>query len=85
MVYQGLQHFTAPPGIPLASPGLKIISILCTPDSLAIRFHRELYYPATDALGPINAITTRGSGITAAAGTGIAHLLFAEHITLYKS
>jgi hypothetical protein len=34
---------------------------------LAERFHQELAKPATNPLGPIIAITTRGAGITAAA------------------
>ena len=41
--------------------------------------------PATDALGPINAVTTRGAGVTAAAGTSLAHHLFFKVFTLKKS
>ncbi len=40
--------------------------------------------PATNALGPINLIPTRGAGVTAAAGTSLAHHLFAKIFTLGK-
>ena len=40
---------------------------------------------ATDALDPIIVIATCGSGVTAAAGTGIAHHLFIKLFTLNKS
>ena len=30
VVLQGLKHFTAPPGIPLTSPGPKLSSLPCT-------------------------------------------------------
>ena len=41
--------------------------------------------PATDALGPIKIATTRAAGVTAAAGTGLAQLLFQKLFTLKKS
>ena len=41
--------------------------------------------PATDALGPIITIATCGAGVTAAAGTRLAHHLFAKIFTLSKS
>lgn len=41
--------------------------------------------PATDALGPINAPTTRGAGITAAADTRLALPLFLGLFTPEKS
>jgi hypothetical protein len=40
---------------------------------------------ATDVLGPINVGATWGAGITAAAGTGLAHPLFAILFTYGKS
>ncbi len=40
--------------------------------------------PATDALGQINRIPTRGAGVTAAAGTSLSHHLFAKLFTLGK-
>lgn len=42
-------------------------------------------WPATDALGPIRTAITRAAGITAAAGTGLAQLLFHHHLTVVKS
>lgn len=48
-------------------------------------FRQGLTGPATDALGPIIAATTRAAGITAAAATGLAQPLFPELFTLRKS
>jgi len=47
-------------------------------DWFASRFHQELAKPATNALSPIIVVTTRGAGITAAAGTRLTHPLFLE-------
>ena len=41
--------------------------------------------PATDALGPIKSVTTSGAGVTAAAGTSLAHHLFSKVFTFDKS
>ncbi len=41
--------------------------------------------PATDALNPIIAVTTRGAGITAAAATRLTHHLFANGFGVGKS
>jgi hypothetical protein len=54
-------------------------------DWFANRFHQELAKPATNALSPIIVATTRGAGITAAAGTRLAHPLFLELFGLKKS
>ena len=48
-------------------------------------FYKGLTRLATDVLGPINAGATRGAGITAAAGTGLTHPLFAVLFTDRKS
>ncbi len=47
-------------------------------------FHRRLTKPATNALNPINVITTCGAGITAAAGTRLTHHLFIKLFGLDK-
>lgn len=85
VVPQGLQHFTATPEVPPTSPGLKANSIPCTPNRWAVRFHKGLAGPATSALGPIIAATTRAAGITAAAGTSLTQPLFRKLLTLPKS
>ncbi len=46
---------------------------------------QKIIKPATDALGPIIVIATRGAGVTAAAGTSLSHHLFAKVFTLGKS
>ncbi len=51
------------------------------PDDFTKRFAK----PATDALGPIIAIATRGAGVTAAAGTSLTHHLFVKSFSLSKS
>ncbi len=53
--------------------------------SEAHRFHTEFMRPATDALGPIDVVATRGAGVTAAAGTSLTHHLFSKIFTLEKS
>ena len=50
-----------------------------------MEFHWELVKPATNASNPIIAVTTRGAGITAAAGTRLTHHLFSEGTNLGKS
>ncbi len=49
-----------------------------------MQFHSEFIKPATNALGPINMIATCGAGVTAAAGTSLAHHLFAKKFTFGK-
>ncbi len=85
VVFPGLLHFTATPKILLTPPGLKFNSVSCTPLSLAQRFHKRFIKPATDALGPIIMVPTRGAGVTAAAGTRLTHHLFFKVSTLEKS
>ena len=85
VVPRGLQHFTATPGVPSASPGPKTDSIPRKPNRWATRFHGELTGQATSALGPINATTTWAAGITAAAGTSLTQPLFQELPKLPKS
>ena len=51
----------------------------------SVEFHWKLTRPATNALSPINVVTTRGAGITAAAGTRLTHHLFVEWFRLHKS
>ena len=48
-------------------------------------FNRGLVQPATDALDPISVVPTCGAGVTAAAGTSLAHHLFAKEFALGKS
>ncbi len=48
-------------------------------------FYNRLIKLATDVLGPINVGATQGAGITAAAGTGLTHPLFAFLFTECKS
>lgn len=50
-----------------------------------MRFHRAFAKPTTDALDPINVVPTCGAGVTAAAGTSLAHHLFYQVFTLIKS
>ncbi len=52
---------------------------------LSIKFHRRFARSATDALGPIIMVPTRGAGVTAAAGTRLSHHLFAKLFTFGKS
>ena len=85
MVPLGLEHFTATPGVPPTSPGLKTNSIPCTPNRWAARFHKGLASPATSALGPIIVATTWAAGVTAAAGTSLTQPLFRKLLRLPKS
>ena len=84
-VRPGLQDFTPTPDVPLRSSGPKPHSFRRTPIGWADGFPDGLARPATDALGPITAAITRAAGITAAAGTGLAQLLFHHHLTVVKS
>jgi len=75
--------FTPTPGVPLTSPGPKSCSIPSKPIGLPIDFTRDLQdrlrtlcsranqtlANGGPSLSPIIVVTTRGAGITAAAGT----------------
>ena len=84
-VRPGLRDFTPTPDVPLEPSGPKPCSFRRTPISWANGFPDGPTRPATDALGPIRSAITRAAGITAAAGTGLAQLLFLDHPTVQKS
>lgn len=84
-VRPGLQDFTPTPDVPVTPSGPKPCSFRRTPPRWAGRFPDGLARPATDALGPIRSAITRAAGITAAAGTGLAQLLFLNLPTVQKS
>lgn len=85
VVLPGSQHFTVTPEIPFTSPSLEPCSIPGNSTPWESRFHQGLTGPATSALGPILGDTTRALRITAAAGTHITQLLFANLSKVGKS
>ncbi len=85
VVRPGLRDFTPTQDVPVGSSGPEPHSFHRTPASWAGGFPDGLVWPATDALGPIKSAITRAAGITAAAGTGLAQLLFHYHLTVVKS
>ncbi len=80
MVPPGLQNFTSTPGVPLASPGLKLSSLpgICT--IKRHNFTQAFTQQATNILGPIIAVTTWAADITAAAGTRLTQPLLSLHL-----
>ena len=85
VVRPGLRDFTPTPDVPSEPSGSKPDSFRRTPTCWAGGFPDELGWPATDALGPIKLDITRAAGITAAAGTGLAQLLFVYRLRVHKS
>ena len=85
VVRLGLQDFSPTPDVPSEPSGSKPDSFRRTPTCWAGGFPDGLGWPATDALGPIKLDITRAAGITAAAGTGLAQLLFVDLLTVNKS
>jgi hypothetical protein len=85
VVRPGLRDFTPTPDVPVGSSGPEPHRFHRTPTRWARGFPDGLAWPATDALGPIKSAITRAAGITAAAGTGLAQLLFQHLIIVLKS